>query len=83
MPSKTRIITVSLLILLGAILFCYCAAFYPPDNTTQAEGVSTTVTESGVTSAQATSICNAEQGKSDRLGQTCSPSKPRPRTAPT
>ena len=83
MPSKTRIIIVSLLILLGGALFCYCAVFYPAEDATQAKSSSTTLTGSDVAAAQATSIGDVEQDKSDQLSQTRSQSKPRPRSGAT
>jgi hypothetical protein len=83
MLTKTRIIIVSILILLGGALFCYCAVFYPIENATQAKGGSTTVTGSGVAPAQETSISGVGQDESDQISQTRSKSKPRPVTGAT
>jgi hypothetical protein len=83
MPTKTRIILVSILILLGGALFCYCAIFYPTTITTQAKAGSTTVTGSGPASAEATSVGSAEQDKSGQLNQTRSEGRSRPRTGAT
>ena len=73
MPSKTRIITVSILILLGGALFCYCAVYYPKENATQAEDASTAVTASKAAPVQATSACDAAQDKSKQASQNRAP----------
>ena len=77
MLTKTRIITVSLLILLGGALFCYCAVFYPIEDAAQVKDSSATLTGSDVAPVQAAAIGDVEQDKSDRLNQTQPKSKPR------
>jgi len=78
MPSKARLITVSLLILLGAALFCYCAVFYPTEDAAQAKGAPTALAASDVAPAQAASTCDAAQDTSNRSSRSASKSKPRP-----
>lgn len=78
MPTKTRIIIVSFLILLGGVLFSYCAFFYPV-NATQAKSVQTTASESEATPVKETSSGNVEQDKSEQSKQAPSERKPRPK----
>lgn len=83
MPTKTRIMLVSILILLGGALFSYCVLFYPIDITAQVKGGSTTLTTSESPTANDTSTgcvdpdnsAQVEKGRSDR--------RSRPKTAPT
>jgi hypothetical protein len=79
MPTKSRIIIVSILILLGGALFCYCAIFYPIEIASQVKGSSTTVTGSEEAPVQETSIDDVEQDKSDQVNQTPPEDKPRPK----
>ena len=82
MPSKTRIILVGILILLGGALFCYCAVFYPTEDAAQAEDASTTIAAAQTAPAQAASACDAGQDKSDPPKKTSSQSRSRaPRAA--
>ena len=83
MPTKTRIIIVSILILLGGALFCYCAVFYPIEITTQAKVRSTTVTGSEPTPVKETSIGGVERDKSGQTKQTRSEGRPRPKAGAT
>jgi hypothetical protein len=83
MSTKTRIIIVGILILLGGALFYYCAVFYPIEITTQVKGGSTTVTRSELTPVKETSIYGVERNKSDQVNQTRSESKSRPKTGAT
>ena len=79
MPTKTRIIIVSILILLGGALFAYCAFFHPTEITSQAKGLSTTPAESEPALANETSTGGLEQDKSAQINQ----SRPRPKTGST
>ena len=83
MPTKTRIIIVSILILLGGVFFCYCAVFYPIEITTQVKGGSTTVIGSEPTPVKKTSIGGVERDKSGQINQTRSEGKSRPNTGAT
>jgi hypothetical protein len=83
MPTKIRIILVSILILLGGVLFCYCAVFYPTAITTQAKAGSTTVTGLESAPVNATSIGAIERDKSGQVNQTRSEGRSRPRTGAT
>ena len=80
MPTKTRIITVSILILLGGALFFYCAFSKPADNTAQAMGNPTTVSKSESTPGKETSAGGEEQNKSDQNKQSSSGNRSRPRS---
>lgn len=80
MPTKTRIITVSIIILLGGALFSYCLFFNSTEITTQAEDGSTTVAELEAAQAQNTSIDGAEQDKSQQNNQTRTERRSRPRS---
>lgn len=81
--TKTRIIIVSILILLGGALFYYCAVFYPIDITSQVKGDSTTVTGSGAAPVNDASIGRVEQDKSSQVNQTRSKVKSRPKAGAT
>ena len=83
MPSKTRIIFVSTLILLGGILFSYCVFFYPIEIVAPVQGASTTVTASEAVPVKKTSIGGVERDKSGQTNQTRPESKPRPRAGST
>ncbi len=83
MPTKTRIIIVSILILLGGALFSYCVFFYPIEITNQVKGGSTMVTGSEATPVKETSIGIVERDKSGQSNQTRSERKPRPKTGST
>ena len=83
MPSKTRFIFVSTLILLGGVLFSYCVFFYPVEIATPVQGASTTVTASEAVPVKETSTGGAERDKSGQAKQTRSESKPRPRAGST
>jgi len=83
MPTKTRIIIVSILILLGGALFYYCAVFHPIEITTQMKGGSTTVTASEPTPVKETSIGGVERDKSGQTKQSHSEGKPRPKAGAT
>ena len=83
MPTKTRIIIVSLLILLGGVLFCYCAVFYPIEITTPAKGGSTPSVGVETTHVKKTSTGGVERQKSNQTNPTRSQSKSRPRTGAT
>lgn len=83
MSTKTRIIVVSVLILLGGVLFGYCAALYPTDNANQLEAGSATVCDSQLASVEATPECDSEDIQSDSPKKTASAPKPRPRSGAT
>ena len=83
MPTKTRIIIVSIFILLGAALFCYCAVFYPTMNTVQAKSGSTAFAGSETSNANATSIGDAKQDKSGQINPTRSERRSRPQSGAT
>lgn len=83
MLTKTRIILVSILILLGGVLFCYCAVYYPVEITTQVKGGSTTVTGLGVVPVKEASIGCVERDKSGQVNQTRSEGKSRPKAGAT
>jgi hypothetical protein len=83
MPTKTRIIIVSILILLGGVLFCYCAVFYPIERTSQVKGVPTQDIGAEPTPVKKISTEVVEQEKSGRTSPTRSESKPRPKTGAT
>ena len=82
-PTKTRFITVSIIILLGGALFSYCVFFYPTNITSQAKGGSVTVTASESAPAKDTSIGCVEPDKSAQTNQARSERRSRPKTAPT
>ena len=83
MPTKTRIIFVSLLILLGGILFSYCLFFYTIEIATVAQGASITVTASEAASVKDASTGCAEQDKSNQTTQSSSSGRSRPRSGST
>jgi hypothetical protein len=83
MPTKTRIIIVSILILLGGALFYYCAVFYPIEITTPVKGGLTTVTRSELTPVKETSIGGVQRDKSGQNNQTRSEGKSRPKAGAT
>ena len=72
MPTRTRIIMVSILILLGGILFSYCVFCYPKENF---EIPSLTYTRSDETGSALSG--NAEEGESGQNKQTSSKSRSR------
>jgi outer membrane lipoprotein-sorting protein len=80
MPTKKRIITVSILILLGGALFFYCAFSNPTDITSQAKAGSATIASSEAASVKETSTGSEEQKKSDQSNQSRSQSRSRPRS---
>ena len=83
MPIKTRIIIVSALILLGGVLFCYCAIFYPIEATTQVKNASTPAIGAEPTPVKTTSTCGVERDQSNQTNQTHSERKSRPKTGAT
>ena len=83
MPTKTRIIIVSIIILLGVALFSYCAFFHPTEITSQAKGVSTTVNGPGLALVNETSTGGLERNKSGQINQTPSESRSRPKSGAT
>ena len=83
MPTKTRIIVVSILILLGGALFFYCAFSYPTDIAAQAKGDPTPVTVSESAPVKEISAGCEEQNKSDQNKQTNSENRSRPRSGAT
>ena len=80
MPTKTRIITVSILILLGGVLFFYCLFSNPTDITSQAKAGSTAVAESEAAPVKETSTGSEEQNRSGQNNQSSSGNRPRPRS---
>ena len=78
MPTKTRIIFVSILILLGGVLFSYCVFFYPIEIVTPVQGGSFEAAP-----AKEVSIGGVERGKSGQANQTRSEGRPRPRAGAT
>ena len=83
MPTKTRIIIVTVLILLGGALFSYCVFFYPVEITTQVKGGSTTISASDSANAKQTSPGCVEPDKSNQVNQPSSNRRSRTRSAPT
>lgn len=83
MPTKTRIIIVSMIILLGGALFSYCLFFRPTEITAQARGDSTTVTGLEAAPVMGTSIDGVEQEKSGQNNQSRSGGRSRPRSGAT
>ena len=83
MPTKTRVIIVSLLILLGGVLFYYCAFFYPIEVTAQVKGSSTPAIGSETTPVKVTSTGGVERDKTGQTNPTRSEGKSRPRTGAT
>ncbi len=83
MPTKTRFIIVSILILLGGAFFSYCVFFYPIEISTQVKGGSTTATASEAAPVKETSIGTVEQDKSAQINRSPSEGKPRPKTGST
>ena len=73
MPTRTRVIMVSILILFGGILFSYCTFCYPTDNAAQAPCLTTLTNSQAGTALQG----GAEQDKSDQNKQTSSKSRSR------
>ena len=94
MPAKAKMITVGILILLGAALFYYCAVFYPKESVVQAKAASPAVSASPSDQAKAAApaVCASQ---SQPLEQTPSPAssssaaspssenRPRPRSGAT
>jgi hypothetical protein len=83
MPTKTRIIIVSILILLGGALFSYCVFFYPIEITAQVKGDSTTVTGLEAAPVKETSIGGVERDKSGQTNQNRSEGRSRPKAGAT
>jgi hypothetical protein len=83
MPTKTRIIIVSILILLGGALFSYCVFFYPVEIATPVQGGPTTVTTSDAAPVKEISTGGVERDKSGQTKQTRSEGRPRPRSGAT
>ena len=83
MPTKTRIIFVSILILLGGALFSYCVFFYPIEIVAPVQGSSTTVTASEAAPVKKTSIAGVERDKSGQTNQTRSEGRSRPKAGAT
>jgi len=83
MPSKTRIIFVSILILLGGALFSYCVFFYPIEIAAPVQGGSTTVTASDAAPVKETSAGGVERDKSGQTKKNSSEGRPRPRAGAT
>jgi hypothetical protein len=83
MPTKTRIISVSILILLGGALFFYCVFSHPTDITSQAKAGSTAVAQSEAAPVKETSTGGEEQNKSGQSNQSRSESRSRPRSGAT
>ena len=83
MSTRTRVTIVAVLILLGGVLFYYCAVFYPIDITTQVKGDLTTAAGSGLTPANKTSLCGEENNKSGQVNQNSSQGRPRPKAGAT
>ena len=83
MPTKSRIIFVSILILLGGALFTYCLLFYPIEIATPVQGGSTTVAGLKAASVKDASTTASEQDKSSQSSQTRSGGRSRPRSGAT
>ena len=83
MPTKPRIIIVSVLILLGGALFTYCVLFYPIEIATQVQGGSTTVTGLEAAPVKDTSTTASKKDKSSQTSQTRSGGRSRPRAGAT
>ena len=83
MPTKSRIIFVSILILLGGALFTYCLLFYPIEIATPVQGGSTTVAGLKAASVKENSTGSVEQDKSCQTNQTRSEGRSRPRAGAT
>lgn len=99
MPTKIKLMTVSLLILLGAALFAYCAVLYPTQAATtpqvvvqsmdqpETEAPLLQVCESAESPVQETALSNPEPTpeipEPESDTPTPPPSKPRPRAAAT
>jgi hypothetical protein len=83
MPTKTRIIIVGILILLGGALFCYFVFFHLTDITTQAKIGSTTVSGSEAAPVKAASTVSVGRDKPGQINQTRSEGKSRPKSGST
>jgi hypothetical protein len=94
MPAKAKMITVGILILLGAALFYYCAVFYPKESAAQAKAASPAVSDSQSDQAKAASpaVCASESqpleqtpapASSSSAAPSSSESRPRPRSGAT
>ena len=83
MPTKTRILFVCVVILLGGVLFGYCAALYPMESLTQVDTAPTTVCDAQVAPDQEASTGQPEQVPSAPPSQTRSQSKPRQKVGAT
>jgi hypothetical protein len=82
MPTKTRIITVTILILLGGALFSYCVFFYPIDINTQVKGGSTAISASEGPSVKDTPTSTVGTNKSSQTKQSRSQRKSPPKAGP-
>ena len=83
MPTKTRIISVSILILLGGALFSYCVLFYPIEIAAPVQGNSTTITESGAVPVKDTSTGAVKRDESAQTNPTRSEGRSRPKSGAT
>ena len=83
MSTKTRIVVVSILILLGGVLFGYCAAFYPTENAAQLEPGSTMACDAQMAAVQGEATGDSETVASDPPSRTAPSKKPRPRVGAT
>ncbi|MHC4325333.1 MAG: hypothetical protein ACYSUX_13805 [Planctomycetota bacterium] len=82
MPAKSRIIVVSILILLGGALFAYCLFFYPIEIATPVQGGSTAAgLEAALVKKASTGA--VEQDKSCQANQSRSEGRPRPKAGAT
>ena len=75
MPTKTRIIIVSVLIMLGGAFFSYCVFFYPVEATAQAKGGLTTV----ISTNKETPTGGIERDKSGQIKKTRSKGRSGPK----
>ena len=69
MPTRTRFIIVSILILLGGALFSYCVFFYPIDITIPVKGGSTTISTTKAAPVKDATASTGEQNKSGQVKQ--------------
>ena len=83
MPSRTRIIFVGILILLGGALFSYCVFLYPVEIATPVQGGPATVTASGAAPVEEISTGDVERDKSGQTTKNRSEGRPRPRAGAT
>ena len=83
MPTKTRIVFVSILILLGGVLFSYCVFFYPIEIATPVQGGSAAVTGLKATPVKDASTAASERDKSTQTSQSSSEGRSRPKAGAT